>query len=244
MSFISFKKWINEIDANLYQADMYKETHDAWEELYDEGVTVLFPGGFKPSTAGHIDLIRRYSEHPFVKEVKVLIGPGIRNGIDQSLALKIAEELLSSFDNVSIEAVKYPSPILTAYKYIETAEPGNYAMAAAKKGKDDKDYKRVIDFTKSLNPGGKYYNSKPEDVKVLELPVDAKTLNYSDRTDEKNGEPISASTLRQDILNDDFYNFETNYPGYSEYTTRELWKMLKPVVVEGLEEEYNEELYD
>ena len=129
MHFKSYKNWLNENDK--------------------QGVVVLFPGGFKPLTAGHLGLIKRYAEHPEVKEVRVLIGPGIRNGIDQKLSLKIAEELLASFNNVSVEAVKYPSPILTAYKYItDEAKPGVYALAGSKKGGD---YVRVTKFAEDFS---------------------------------------------------------------------------------------------
>ena len=213
MSFTSFKAWLN-------------------ENITENVVTILYPGSFKPTHYGHISLVRRYATHPAVKEVKVLIGPGVRNGIDQKVSLKIAKELLSSFDNVSVEAVKYPSPILTAYKYMETAEPGVYAMAGVRKGKDDEDYKRVLKFVKDFQSDDKYAKSLPEGVSVIELPVNTKPIYYKDRTDDKNGQAISASTLRRDILNNDYENFKTNYPGYSEYITRKLWKLLKPVVIE------------
>ena len=208
-------------------------TFESWLNENEKGkVTVLLPGGFKPMHIGHVDLVKRYATHPDVKEVKVLIGPGVRNGIDQKISFKIAKQLLADFDNVSVEMVKYPSPILTAYKYMETAEPGVYAMAGVKKGKDDEDYKRVLKFVKDFQPGGKYVKSLPKGVSVIELPVNTEPIYYKDRTDDKNDQAISASTLRRDILNNDFYNFETNYPGYSEYITRELWKLIKPVVVE------------
>lgn len=209
----------------------------AKDNVAPEGVTVLLPGGFKPLTAGHLGLIKRYAEHPEVKEVRVLIGPGIRNGIDQKLSLKIAEELLSSFDNVSAEAVPYPSPILTAYKYItDEAEPGTYALAGSKKGGD---YERVTKFAEDFSPGGKYASFLNDGVKVIELPIDAEPLIYKGRTDDNNGKPISASIMRKDILNDDYENFVTNYPRYNERIIKKIWKMLKRVVIEGAEEEYD-----
>jgi Family of unknown function (DUF6267) len=213
---------------------------DNWlNENTKEGIIVLLPGGFKPMHIGHVDLVRRYAEHPDVKEVKVLIGPGIRNGIDQNLSLKIAEELLASYDNVTVEAVKYPSPILTCYKYIETAKPGTYAMAGVNKGDD---YRRVVEFVRNLNKGGKYYKGKPKGVKVVELSVDTEPIYYEGRTDDKEGQPISASTLRRDILNDDYENFRTNYPGYIDEVIENIWDMLKPIVVEADSPEYENEL--
>ena len=237
MHFKSYKNWLNEIDANVSQSYMSKEQNDAWEDLLHE-VIVLFPGGFKPLTAGHIELIKRYATNIFTKEVRVLIGPGIRNGIDQKLSLKIAEELLSSFDNVSVEAVPYPSPILTAYKYItDEAKPGVYALAGSKKGGD---YERVTKFAEDFSPDGKYASFLNDGVNVIELPIDADPAIYQGRTDDNDGKPISASIMRKDILNDDYENFVTNYPGYNERIIKKIWKMLKRVVIEGAEEETDE----
>ena len=224
---------------NKIKLFMYFKSYKSWlNENIEENVIVLFPGGFKPLTAAHIQLMKRYAEHPNVKEVRVLIGPGVRNGITQEISLKIAEELLTSFDNVSIEAVKYPTPILTAYKYItDEAEPGIYALAGSKKGGD---YKRVTQFADDFSPMGKYAKLLRKGVKVIEMPVEVNLINYERRTDENNKKPISASILRRDILNNDYENFKTNYPGYDEHTIQKIWDILKPVVVEGLEEEYDE----
>jgi cytidyltransferase-like protein len=133
MKFTSYKNWLN--------------------EEKNQKIIILYPGSFKPLHYGHIQLIRRYAEHSDVKEVKVLIGPGVRNGITQKESIEVANLLLQDFDNVSVEAVKYPSPILTAYKYMETAEPGTYAMAGVKKGND---YDRVLKFVKDYAPDGNY----------------------------------------------------------------------------------------
>jgi len=211
MRFIGFNDWLN--------------------ESISDNITILFPGGFKPITGAHIDLIKRYLAHPNVKEVKVLIGPGIRNGIGQELALKIAKELLQPFDRVSIEAVNYPSPILASYKYMETAEPGTYALAASKKSNGE-DYKRVLKFVKDFQPDGKYVKTLPNDVKAIELSVDAEPLIYKGRTDEFDRMPISASILRRDVLNNDYENFKTNYPGYSEKDIKKIWNLLKLNVTE------------
>lgn len=212
MAFIRYKDWLNENKT--------------------ESVTVLLPGGFKPMHIGHIDLIKRYATHPDVKEVKVLIGPGVRNGITQKESLEIAKELLKPFDNVSIETVKYPSPVLTAYKYMENAKPGIYAMAGSKKGEGDEDYKRVLKFIQDFQPEGKYFKSLPKGVSVIELPVNTEPMYYEGRTDENEGKPISASVLRQDVINDDYNNFRTNYPGYDDDTIMKIYKTTQMVITE------------
>ena len=79
-----------------------------------EKITVLYPGSFKPMTGGHVSLIKKYAEDPRVKEVQVLIGPGIRNGIDQDLAYQISRTLLEDVPKVKILPSEYATPILTS----------------------------------------------------------------------------------------------------------------------------------
>lgn len=190
-------------------------------------VTVLLPGSFKPLHAGHTELIRRYSEHPIVKEVRVLVGPGIRNGIDQSIATQITGALISIFDNVVVEPVSYPTPILTAYKYVANASPGLYAMGGVKKNND---YKRVIDFVNQHAIGGKYQKELPKGVEVIELGVNTSPVLYSGRGDVHDTQPISASILRADVANGDYNKFKTNYPGYNTNIIKEVWDILCPIL--------------
>jgi hypothetical protein len=212
MTFVSLKNWLSE------------------NKTYDN-VTVLFPGGFKPLSGAHIDLIKRYARLPEVKEVKVLVGPGVRNGITQEMAMEICNTLLDQLGpKVSIEPVKYPSPILTAYKYVAEAKPGNYALASSSKGDD---YKRVVDFTAQHQPGGKYASTMPEGVKVLELPLNVEPLLYNGRSDDMEGQGISASTLRKDVMNDDYKNFVTNYPNNSEEDIKNVWNALHGKLTES-----------
>jgi len=223
MKFTSFTYWLNENEKNL------------------QSVTILYPGSFKPLHFGHISLIKRYIKHPSVKEVKVLIGPGIRNGITQNEAFQIANLLLSKYSNVSIEAVRYPSPILTAYKYMETAQPGIYAMAGVKKGND---YERVLKFVKDFAIRGKYEYTLPKGVNVVELGVNTEPILYKGRTDEYDEQPISASILRRDIINDDFNNFLTNYPWYDIDIIKKIYDMTQMIITEINEPKYEEELND
>jgi len=188
-----------------------------------KNITVLFPGSFKPMTGGHLSLIKKYAEHPDVKEVQVFIGPGIRNGIDQQLAYEVSKELTKDIPNVKLLPSKYPTPILTSYKVIETANPGIYCLAASSKGDD---YTRVKEFTKEHQLGGKYYR---KEVKVIELPVEVTPDTFKNRWDEFKEQPISASIIRNDIINKDYDNFKTGYPEYSKPSL--IYGMLKDYVV-------------
>lgn len=236
MSFTSIKNWLNEIDGNLAMGnpytDMSKEESDYYADLYhsiqEYGITVLYPGGFKPMTGGHLDLIRRYSENEEVKEVLVLVGPGVRNGIDQATAVKVAEKLTESMPKVKVEGVKWPSPVLTSYKILEEAtEPGVYTLASSSKGGDDE---RTRNFISKHQPGGKFYRGD-DGIYVVELPVDVDPALFNGRNDEHEGEPISASVLRNDIINDDLENFTTGYPDSSPEEIDFVWDSIGGVVM-------------
>ena len=176
-----------------------------------KSITVLYPGGFKPMTGGHLSLIRKYAEDPRVKLVRVLVGPGERNGIDQDLATHIAEILTSNIDKVDVIKTPHVSPILASYKCIENVKPGVYCLAASTK---DDDYKRVQEFVDNHRPGGKY--PTPKGVSVVELSIDVEPAIFKNRLDEHKNQPISASVLRNDVINKDFKNFKTGYPIYSK----------------------------
>ena len=175
----------------------------------EEGITVMLPGGFKPPHEGHFQLAKGYEEMPQVKEVVILIGPKDRDGITVEDSVAIWEMLVSNIPNIRIEKSKYPSPLLSAYKYIENdAKSGqSYALGSSSKGSD---YDRIRGFVDQHQEGGKYYK---DGVAVVELPLErSRPLLYRGRTDDENSKPISASQLRADLAANDFENFKTNYP--------------------------------
>lgn len=185
------------------------------------GITVLLPGGFKPPHGGHFDLAKRYAAEPNVSKVKVLIGPKERDGITRNQSLAVWKELLTGIPNIEVEAVPEDNPLLAAYKFIEKAKPGTYALAASSKGED---YQRVKQFVEKHQQGAKYYR---DGVSVVELPLDTKPILYSNRTDGLNGKGISASTLRADLAANNFENFKTNYPGVSDNTLKAIYSILR-----------------
>ena len=209
MPFKQFQKWIN--------------------EDFQTGITVLFPGSFKPPTGAHLDLIKRYLVHPDVNEIQVLVGPGIRDGINQKIAVDIFKKLTEDLPKVKIISVIWPSPVLTAYKIIEEAQPGTYALAASSKEEENSD--RIKRFVNQHGPQGKF---KRPGINVIELPIDIEPLKFEGRNDDVEGKPISASVLREDIIADDLDNFVTGYPDNTEEQINFVWDCLRNI--QGLTE--------
>ena len=186
----------------------------------ESGITVLLPGGFKPPHGGHLELAKRYATQPNVSKVEILIGPKEREGITRDQSIQVWKALLSGTVNIEVKSVKEDNPLLAAYKYIETANPGTYALAASSKGED---YVRVKKFVQGHAKGAKYNRAY---VDVVELPLDTQPLIYKGRTDQLNGKGISASTLRKDLVNKDYINFKTNYPGTLDSTLKSVYSIL------------------
>ena len=186
----------------------------------ENGVIVLLPGGFKPPHGGHLDLAKRYAAQPNVSEVQILIGPKERDGITREQSMAVWKALLVGTTNITVHKIDEDNPLLASYKYIETAKPGTYALAASSKGED---YERVKKFVAGHAKGGKY-NRKG--VSVVELPLSTKPLIYKGRKDGLNGKGISASTVRADLASKKYDNFKTNYPGTSENILKSVYSVL------------------
>lgn len=192
----------------------------------NQGVTVMLPGGFKPPHAGHLQLAKKYASQPNVSEVKILIGPKEREGITMKQSMDIWRLLLGGASNIKVEQAPNDNPMRAAYEFIEQAAPGTYALGSSSKGKD---YDRVKMFVaghadaNGNTPAGKYNRAN---VSVVELPVNTAPMLYQGRTDDQNGQGISASTMRKDLAAQDFTNFKTNYPGISESVVKSIYAIL------------------
>jgi len=186
--------------------------------MKNKNVIVLFSGSFKVMHAGHIDLIQRYVDNPDVKEVKVFVSPSTRGIITEAISHQVIFQLINN-PKVSIEKVEDVSPIGAACKFIESAKPGKYVLASSSKENDYKRIKRLIDYYKihKLSKG----------VKLIELYINSSPLVYKNRTDKFEGKPISASILRQDIENNDFNNFKTNYQNCSSEIIFKIWNLIR-----------------
>jgi hypothetical protein len=189
-------------------------------------ITVLFPGGFKPLTGAHLELANRYAQAAEVEKVILLIGEKPRDGITREKTIQIFN-LLNSNPQIVIQPTQFNSPIMAAYEYLfalpEDAT-GRFAMAASTKGDD---YVRAKDFVPNVDKyatiGDKQGRTIPRGIDAIELSIDIDPLLYS------NGEPISASTIRAALANDDYTTFRASYPMQSDAEVKNVWQILKGV---------------
>ena len=188
--------------------------------------TVLFPGGFKPLTGAHIALANRYAQSSNVERVIMLIGPKERDGVSRKASAEIFN-LINSNAKIIMQPTDYNSPIMAAYEYLfalSENDNGTYAMAASKKGDD---YVRTMSFAGNVEKyktvGDKGGRKIPAGINVNPLEIDADPLTYA------NGNPISASTVRKAIADNDYQTFAASYPGTNEAVVKNIWQMLTGV---------------
>ena len=188
-----------------------------------KNVTVLFPGGFKPITGAHMALAQRYAQNPTVNKVIMLIGPKERDGITRDTSIKMFN-LLNKNTNIEIQPTNFNSPIMAAYEYLfELPEDtqGQFALAASEK---DDDYVRVKSFLPNIDKyktvGDRSGRKIPAGVDAIELTVSVDPLKYKD------GNAISASTVRAALNADAYSKFKASYPNYDESIIKNIWQML------------------
>jgi hypothetical protein len=186
-----------------------------FEQEMQAQYVVMIPGGFKPPTAGHYNMINQYAQHPSVKEVIVIQGPKAR--LDSAgkeytnVESKAVFELYGGFPNnvsymYSREGEK--TPMHTAYNLVTeenftsqfNLDTMIFSLGASSKGGDDK---RVREFAN-------YFNERegilPQNVRVLGPPFVAPVF-------ERDGIQLSASTMRKALADGDLQMVKLHLPG-------------------------------
>jgi hypothetical protein len=189
-------------------------------------ITVLFPGGFKPLTGAHLGLATRYLDDPQVSRVILLIGPKERDGITRDKTIEIFN-ILNNNPNIEIRPTEFNSPIMAAYEYLFALPEdavGKYAMAASTKGDD---YVRAKTFLPNVDKyklvGDKAGRKIPQGIDAVELNVDVDPILYP------NQQPVSATTVRQSLANNDYETFRMSYPQYKDALVKNAWQVLTGV---------------
>jgi hypothetical protein len=189
-------------------------------------ITVLFPGGFKPLTGAHLALAQRYAQHPEVDRVILLIGSKEREGITREKTMQMFN-ILNDNPNIEIQPTEFNSPIMAAYEYLFALPQdaaGRYAMAASTKGDD---YVRAKDFVPNVDKyvtiGDKKGRKMPMGIDATEMSIDVDPETYTD------GTPISATVVRQSLVNDDYETFRASYPQFNDAKVKNAWQILKGV---------------
>lgn len=200
----------------------------------ENNTVVLFPGGFKPPHSGHL-AIANWLADTYTK-VYIIIGKKDRDGITAEKS-KHVWDLLPINDNIEVIISPDSTPIVTAYKYLFTVDTDNnitVGLASSNKETDNRSQQFVDNIEKYKVTSTKDGNYIKKNVYGTVVNYD-NPLVYKNRTDDKNGLPISATILRNDLKNKDFNNFSTNYPNVDINIIKEIYKYLIGMTAERRE---------
>jgi len=184
------------------------------EEFSDKKIIGMFGGGFKPPTAGHLEVVKRaLQENPEMDALIVLVGSGTRNSISQEESLAIWDIYKKSLPSkVQIMASpKNKPPIGAIYSYAkENPNKEIYWFIGAREGNEE-DFQDIEKRTRSLRKLA-YQN-----VKVKEIITSG---------------AVSGTKARQALLKGDKEAFIQFIPDIPEVD--DIWDMLTNVITERI----------
>ena len=175
-----------------------KKLFEDWRRFLTEDkdkYIILLPGGYKPPHKGHLQMIRKYAEHPDVEKVFVFVGSAPRQSDDGTMSfdvdktIKVFElygvlndpkvELLRSSSRISSKGKEYENPFADAIDFVKDADPALFQGKIFALGHSSKDAGRGEKFVKIT----KDYNNAETDVPPITV----------------NADEISATNLRNAI---------------------------------------------
>ena len=153
--------------------------------------TALFGGGFKPPTAGHLEVIKKsIANNPEIDKVIIYVGGKVRDGIAQDQSIEIWDKFYKSQINKPVEILPSVAPVKDIYRYAKNNPEENvYWVIGAREGRED-DLKDIASRSISID---KYPN--------LQL----KTTSTPDGG-------MSGTNARKAIINNNFEEFEKYLP--------------------------------
>ena len=215
-------------------------------------ITVLFPGGFKPPHAGHLEIVKRYLDDPDIGDINIFIGPHRRPKIDSGAEVGVGEEESLKIWNIYLNSLPGServnliqmsahselgrTPMEAAYKWAETkSSPGDvYTMAASsKKQKGNDQHVRSSAFENYFTSGRGKDTADERGFFARVHPIATRSLRYTGRGDKLDGQPISSTVMRRDAQNGDLGIFSTNIPSEVIGQTDEIMKILNIQIVEN-----------
>jgi len=109
------------------------------ESIEGKEVTALFGGGFKPPTAGHLEVIQKaIQQYPEIDNIVIFVGSKVRDGITQEQSYKIWEDHYKNLIDRPVRVLKSKSPIGDIYRYSkDNPEDTLYWLLGAREDKKE-----------------------------------------------------------------------------------------------------------
>ena len=181
-------------------------------------VVALYAGGFKPPTAGHFQVVEEsLKEYPEIDKLIVLVGGGVRDGIEQAESILVWEIYQNYLPmKVEIQPATKP-PIGAVYSYAKNnLDDTIYWILGARDGKDE-DLSDIVQRTAAIDKAEDKYNNV--EVKVITTP----------------NKDMSGTNARKALLSGNREAFHQFLPSQVEEKD-EIFSILRPAVKEQLNE--------
>jgi len=104
------------------------------EQIANEPAIAFYPGGFKPVHRGHFAAAKQLAAKPYINQVKVVIGHGLRDGITAEQSKAIWDLYLKAEPNpkISVEISPDKSPIKPLFSYFADLDNRGYVAGGKK----------------------------------------------------------------------------------------------------------------
>lgn len=171
------------------------------EEVANEPALGFYPGGFKPPHKGHLNAAKQLASKSYIKQVKIIIGHGLRDGITAQQSKAIWDLYLKAEPNpkISVEVSPDKSPIKPLFSYFAKLDNIGYVAG-----------------TKEEIESGYFDNLKDKFADRVKPQI------VNDDFKDKDGELVSGDEFRATIdeLKNRFQLLRQEKKGTTEYTVK------------------------
>jgi nicotinic acid mononucleotide adenylyltransferase len=129
---------------------MNKISYILVNEILKDNTTLIYGGGFKPPTKGHLAVVKQSLEkYPQVNKYIIFVGSGTRDGITQDQAVQIWN-IYKKYLPVNMEVIPVPSPIKSVFDYSKENPDENIIWVIGGRQGNEDDLKDFVNRTKTI----------------------------------------------------------------------------------------------
>ena len=129
---------------------MTKISYILVNEILKDNTTLIYGGGFKPPTKGHLAVVKQSLEkYPQVNKYIIFVGSGTRDGITQDQAVQVWN-IYKKYLPVNMEVIPVPSPIKSVFDYSKENPDENIIWVIGGRQGNEDDLKDFVNRTKTI----------------------------------------------------------------------------------------------
>jgi hypothetical protein len=120
-------------------------------EILKDNTTLIFGGGFKPPTKGHLEVVKQsLKKYPQVNKYIIFVGSGVRDGITQQQSVDIWN-IYAKYLPINIDVIPVSSPIKSVIDYAKEHPDENIVWIIGGRQGDKEDESEFIRRSKTID---------------------------------------------------------------------------------------------